>query len=328
MAISEIHETFIPLISVIVPVYNTEKYIARCIDSILAQSYQDFELVLVDDGSPDHAGAICDEYAEENKKVRVLHLQNGGASNARLNGFKASRGEWITFVDSDDTLPKDTLMHYSKHFDDDTDIIIGWLNDFRYKEKSLTVEEYRRRNIGRCGIVVGPPTHTFRRNIISEEVFNIPRDIVFGEDMLMNIRLAFRTEKPVSITHHVVYNYDVSENIGNATNTFKTTMEYEYRYHQLRLESIPAEFHQTYMKEMINVRAYDLFRYVDNHPFDRLWKKTDFFKELMSDIEWEGWMVNRANMELLYSNNVFMQCAMILYKRMITYMQKWKRRNG
>lgn len=91
-----------PAISVIVPVYNAEKYLHRCIDSVLAQTYTDFELLLIDDGSKDKSGEICDEYAQKDSRVRVFHKENGGVSSARNLGLDNAKGEWITFVDSDD----------------------------------------------------------------------------------------------------------------------------------------------------------------------------------------------------------------------------------
>lgn len=94
------------LISVVVPIYNVEKYLNRCVDSILNQTFTDFELILVDDGSPDNCGKICDEYAEKDNRVRVIHKPNGGLSDARNAGIewalKNSDSEWITFIDSDD----------------------------------------------------------------------------------------------------------------------------------------------------------------------------------------------------------------------------------
>ena len=95
-----------PTISVIVPVYKVEKYIHRCVDSILGQTYTDFELILVDDGSPDNCGAICDEYAGKDSRVVVIHQENGGLSAARNAGidwtFANSGSQWLTFIDSDD----------------------------------------------------------------------------------------------------------------------------------------------------------------------------------------------------------------------------------
>lgn len=91
-----------PKVSVIVPVYNTEKYLPRCIESILAQTFTDFELILVNDGSTDNSGKICDEYAKKDSRIVVIHKENGGASSARNKGLEIAQGEWISFVDSDD----------------------------------------------------------------------------------------------------------------------------------------------------------------------------------------------------------------------------------
>lgn len=91
-----------PKISIIVPVYKVEKYIRKCIDSILASSFTDFELLLIDDGSPDNSGRICDDFAERDSRVKVFHKENGGVSSARNVGLENVSGEWITFIDSDD----------------------------------------------------------------------------------------------------------------------------------------------------------------------------------------------------------------------------------
>ena len=98
-----------PTISVIVPVYRAEAYIHRCVQSILNQSYTDIELILVDDGSPDGCGRICDDYAKKDSRVKVLHKSNGGQSDAQNEGIKASKGEYITFVDSDDHISRTML---------------------------------------------------------------------------------------------------------------------------------------------------------------------------------------------------------------------------
>ena len=90
------------MISVIIPVYNVEKYLQRCVDSILNQTYRDLELVLVDDGSLDNSGLMCDAYAAQDPRVRVIHKENGGVSSARNAGLDAAKGDYITFVDSDD----------------------------------------------------------------------------------------------------------------------------------------------------------------------------------------------------------------------------------
>ena len=94
----------LPLISVIVPVYNAEKTLQLCVDSILCQDCKDFELLLIDDDSKDSSSAMCDEYEAMDNRVKVFHKANGGVSSARNMGLDNARGEWITFVDSDDLI--------------------------------------------------------------------------------------------------------------------------------------------------------------------------------------------------------------------------------
>lgn len=91
-----------PQISIIVPVYNAGRFLDKCVTSILSQSFSDFELLLVDDGSKDDSGVLCDLYAQKDARVKVFHKENGGVSSARNLGLDNAKGEWIAFVDSDD----------------------------------------------------------------------------------------------------------------------------------------------------------------------------------------------------------------------------------
>ena len=104
-----------PKFSVIVPVYNAEKYLHRCVDSILAQTFTDFELLLVNDGSTDSSGSICDEYAVKDNRVRVFHKKNGGASSARNLGLDNVKGEWDTFCDADDWVYETWLSNFARN---------------------------------------------------------------------------------------------------------------------------------------------------------------------------------------------------------------------
>lgn len=100
------------VISIIVPIYNVEEYLPSCLDSILGQSYHDLDILLIDDGSTDESGKICDQYAIADSRVRVFHVLNGGVSAARNLGMCHAKGEWITFVDADDLIPEDTFAKY------------------------------------------------------------------------------------------------------------------------------------------------------------------------------------------------------------------------
>lgn len=135
-----------PLVSVIVPIYNVEKYLRRCVDSLLNQSYTNLEIILIDDGSPDNCGNICDEYALLDNRVVVIHKKNGGLSSARNAGIELSRGVYIGFIDSDDWVePRmyEVLVRNMLRSDADvSDISMRLVEDerpFDYKEEKITL---------------------------------------------------------------------------------------------------------------------------------------------------------------------------------------------
>lgn len=124
--------------SVIVPVYKVEKYLNECVDSILSQSFKDFELILVDDGSPDNCPGICDEYSKIDSRVKVIHKGNGGQSSARNEGIYAALGQYLIFLDSDDYILRDDFFSSVKDsICDDTDIILFKYQKFFDKTKCL-----------------------------------------------------------------------------------------------------------------------------------------------------------------------------------------------
>lgn len=116
----------VPTISVIVPIYKVEKYLERCVNSILAQTYTDFELILVDDGSPDLCGKICDEYAEKDRRVSVIHKKNGGLSDARNAGLDIAKGNYILFVDSDDYIELNLIETAMQYLEKEPDALVGF----------------------------------------------------------------------------------------------------------------------------------------------------------------------------------------------------------
>ena len=126
-----------PKISVIVPVYKAEAYLHRCVDSLLAQTFTDFEILLVDDGSPDRSGEICDEYARKDTRVRVFHKENGGVSSARQCGMDNARGEYTIHADPDDWVEPEMLEElYKKAKEEDADMVIC---DFYEERKNKTI---------------------------------------------------------------------------------------------------------------------------------------------------------------------------------------------
>lgn len=124
------------LISVIVPIYNVEKYLDRCVDSIINQTYKNLEIILVDDGSPDNCPQMCDDYAKKDSRIKVVHKENGGLSDARNAGMKVATGEYVSFIDSDDYISLDfyeTLLQTM--IDNDSDIVECSVVKFYENEK-------------------------------------------------------------------------------------------------------------------------------------------------------------------------------------------------
>lgn len=125
------------LISVIVPLYNVEKYLERCIDSIINQTYDNLEIILVDDGSTDRSGLICDQYKEQDTRIKVIHKKNGGASSARNQGMSIAKGSYIGFIDSDDYIAPDMYESLYQHMKEGVDIVSCALLNISLRDKAV-----------------------------------------------------------------------------------------------------------------------------------------------------------------------------------------------
>lgn len=123
-----------PQVSIIIPVYNVEKYLPQCLNSILAQTYTNYEVILVDDGSPDGSGAICDVYVQKDSRFRVIHQENAGVSVSRNKGIEQARGEWITFIDSDDWVEPNYLSNFRLDESNNIDLIIQGLEYYDHRD--------------------------------------------------------------------------------------------------------------------------------------------------------------------------------------------------
>ena len=146
--------------SVIVPVYNVEKYLHECVDSILRQTFSDFELILVDDGSKDTSGNICDEYAAKDQRVKVIHKENGGQSTARNLGVKLAKGEYAVFLDSDDMFADNHFLEDLKNKSEkNPDIIV-----FRY------CKYYEDGRTNECGISLSDIDNSCKADLLRELV--------------------------------------------------------------------------------------------------------------------------------------------------------------
>jgi glycosyltransferase involved in cell wall biosynthesis len=189
-----------PKISVIVPVYNVEEYLPKCIDSILDQSYSDFELLLIDDGSNDNSGVICDDYAKKDIRIRVFHKKNGGVSSARNMGLDNILGDYICFADSDDYVGQNYLYDMFSENEGYDFIVSGLCNeyvqnetsDIQYPSECVCAD---RSAIGKIlptlekkRLMSGVNSKLFKRNIIEETKQRFDEEFSYGEDILFVLR--------------------------------------------------------------------------------------------------------------------------------------------
>ncbi len=208
-----------PKISVIVPVYNAEKWLRRCVDSILAQTYTDFEVLLIDDGSTDGSGVICDEYTALDSRVRTFHKPNGGVSSARNLGLDNARGEWICFVDSDDEIRSFQGLH---EIDWNSEMVLFPLRIIHHNmpficefplldsEIPQTRNNYIKYYL-HLHIFSSVCAKLIRRNTIKDLRFD--EKIRFGEDSLFNLQLMIDIKK-ISFCDNVEYIYHQEEDYG------------------------------------------------------------------------------------------------------------------
>lgn len=188
-------------ISIIVPVYCSEKYLTHCIKSILAQKYSNFELLLIDDGSPDRSGKICDQYAELDNRIRVLHKSNRGVSSARNAGIELAKGEYILFVDSDDYVEPDYVSTMISVAENRPDYKHIWccfqtVTGYQYENavpniKSdipyLTFDRAKIMDLHQMWLDTGPCNKLYRRSVLLEHGIRFPEDLSLGEDWLFNL---------------------------------------------------------------------------------------------------------------------------------------------
>ena len=235
-------------VSIVVPCYKVEKYIAELIESIQRQKFRDIEVILVDDGSPDKTGAICDEYAVKDSRLHVIHKSNGGVSAARNDGMKAATGEYILFADSDDYLPENAIeLLYTKAVQTDADIVIGDVNQVfadrermgRFYEKEFLVEdEDQKKELiqavfyntycpwpyqGKPAFGYGGPWNKLVRRKLLEEngiIFDSRTKGIF-DDLIYSAYILAVAQKIAYIQQNV-YNYRMVET--SITNTYKKDM--------------------------------------------------------------------------------------------------------
>lgn len=247
-------------ISIIVPIYNSEQFIERCIISVLEQSFQDWELLLVDDGSMDSSLNICKQYAKKDARIKSFHQENSGVSTARLKGLSESAGEYISFLDSDDALPSNALEILYDNVIENYDIVIGTLSNVVLSGEIIEKEHYDwtggeistseqyalgllKGNINPylCGAL-------YKKSTFDTSAFRaiIKAKLFIGEDWCLKLLCSNRVTKVKNIKDVVYYYY---ENQCGTMNTSVMSCKYIDRVEKV-LESFKLNFSKGIAKEL------------------------------------------------------------------------------
>lgn len=229
--------------SILVPVYNTEKYIRECINSVLNQSYGDFELILVDDGSPDNSGRICDEYASQDDRIVVIHKENGGLISARRAALRIARGDYCMFLDSDDYIEQNALsvlkdkinafgcdcIYYGYIYVDEKSNCIGRSSDI--KEELFVTEPKEFCKMIFCNSSFNSLCRkAVRRSLIPDIDYSQYYHISLGEDLLQTVDI-LRHVKSISFITDCLYNYRMNS----------LSMTHSITYEKYRVDSTVRE---------------------------------------------------------------------------------------
>lgn len=268
-----------PLVSIIVPVYNVEKYLAECLDSIINQTYSNLEIILVDDGSPDKCGEICDKYAVSDSRIKVIHKKNGGVSSARNVGIEISTGEWIYFMDSDDTIEKDLISEVLiTVLTDGTDMcFFDYDNIYDKKiinQTTLNSNESVFRNINNIKTLtvyfskLGYIWNFIVKSKLIKNKFNFDETLFFCEDEIFKFRL-YNNISSFSYLHKVFYHYRILSD--SAVGQFLKKKDYSLVLYKLYYKFIDIIKNGNYPDNAViipNTRLINNINVVVNIAFD------------------------------------------------------------
>lgn len=262
-------------ISVIVPIYNVEKYLRRCVDSILNQTYTDFECILIDDGSTDGCCKICDEYKQIDDRIQVIHKKNGGVSSARNEGMRVATGEYIYFIDADDFVENclfETVVHELEQYKWD---IIGFNWQFvnekgdvtqrtKFPCEIYTIDSVQAYLSFVCNYMKdktgwSPCTKFFKRELlVQSSVTFYPREEIFAEDLYFYICFLLYVRN-IKIIDNVLYNYTEWE--GSCTISNRETRINEFLKLNIELFKYYKEHGYDYLNKNY---SYIFYRIMDN----------------------------------------------------------------
>ena len=240
-------------ISIVIPVYNAEKYIKNTINSILEQSFKDYEIIIVNDGSLDSSLDICREFNDKHSQIHLYTQENKGVTAARKNGIENASGEFILFLDADDLLAKNSLQELYSYCND-VDVVIGFNDDPiaipkrnpHYITKDNIINDLLSNKID-----AHPSAKLWRRKLFRSDCLDAPPSIKLGEDLLMNLKLAVQVTKGI-IVYKQICIYVCHE--GQTTKEIKHNLKYEILFNKYLNEAIDP------IKYQKGITKYELYR--------------------------------------------------------------------
>lgn len=244
------------LVSIIVPVYNVEEYLPKCLDSIVSQTYKDIEIILVDDGSSDNSGSICDEYASSDSRIKVIHKVNGGVSSARNCGIRISKGKYVCFIDSDDTVENTYVeVLVSSYLGEDVELVLCNIKDI-YHNKFYNKREIIKNLSGiffddyhkLVNLLRVPVIKLYRADIIKSNNLYFKEKVNSAEDQIFNFQY-YRFVKKYLYNDSALYNYYHRTN--NSLSQKCTLKAYENNLEKLSIEKEFLEQNKIFMAKNI-----------------------------------------------------------------------------
>lgn len=321
-----------PMISIIIPVYKVESFLALCIQSILNQTYNDFELILVDDGSPDKSGDICDDFAKRDPRIKVIHKENEGVSKARNTGIDVSRGKYIMFADSDDFVEPTWCEEMINSIKRNSLVISTYyINDLRenknikegiFLEGERNYFSFYKKNIFpfyQKNLINSPCNKIYSSNIIKRNKIYFNENLSLGEDLLFNLDYLKNTNDEIIVVNKPLYNYVLrgrdSLNVKYHENLFDIYKQlFNQLYNSLIIFSVDLEetkpkYYNSYLHALNHVLA-DRFFKESKLPFFCKWKynsaviKSNEFNQCLKYADFDG--LNKVYVSLLKSQNYFL----------------------
>lgn len=255
------------LVSIIIPIYNTEKYISSCLESVINQTYDNIEIIIINDGTTDNAGIIAEEYAKNYDFIHVYHQENKGASEARKLGYQKSSGEYLIFVDSDDTIPPYSIeILYNTIEHQQADIVYGGYNRIvdgkiidsiiPHKKETVTGIEFSKLIISSkcacsCSFCIS------KRSLWREYIFIAPDNRIPSEDFIITLRLSGEAKKVVFI-EDIVYNYNYNPNSLSIGGNLQKQNLWKAFFYLLKDEMEKLHLYVDFEKEYFRLIIYNL----------------------------------------------------------------------